>query len=195
METITLSYFILPNNFQSYPPISVTNSEIRRKWEENPDNYDALFQYACSLSRSGGSVEEATAHRREAITHFDYLAHSGHFVRDSLYNLALTEYAIGNFEFARVHCEDLYRQDPDNQQVNLDFDSAQSCHKITIFFSSFNHFTQQVKQLHLGIIYKHENQLQKERQERDTTVGVAVGLGLAAVAVGLGFLLSGPRRK
>lgn len=40
-------------------------------------------------------------------------------MRDSLYNLALTEYMLADYEFARVHCEDLYRQDPDNKQVSV----------------------------------------------------------------------------
>jgi hypothetical protein len=55
--------------------------------------------------------------KREAINHFAFLTQNGTLVRDSLFNLALTEYFLADYEFARVHCEDLYRQDPDNKQV------------------------------------------------------------------------------
>jgi hypothetical protein len=86
--------------------------EIQACWEANREDPQARFQYACVLSKSPDERE-----RRMAISHFDHLVRNDQFVRDSIYNLALTEYSIGEFEFARVHCEDIYRQDPDNQQV------------------------------------------------------------------------------
>lgn len=88
---------------------------MKEKWDADRENNHIRFQYACALSKSGGI--HAEAEKREAIGHFDFLAQHGVFVRDSLYNLALTEYFLADYEFARVHCEELYRQDPDNKQV------------------------------------------------------------------------------
>lgn len=88
---------------------------MKEKYDNDPGNHETRFQYACALSKSGGIHAETD--KREAISHFDYLVQNGVFVRDSLFNLVLTEYFLADYEFARVHCEDLYRQDPDNKQV------------------------------------------------------------------------------
>lgn len=88
---------------------------MKEKYDNDPGNNEVRFQYACALSKSGGIHAETD--KREAISHFDFLVQNGVFVRDSLFNLALTEYFLADYEFARVHCEDLYRQDPDNKQV------------------------------------------------------------------------------
>ncbi len=88
---------------------------MKEKYDNDSGNNEIRFQYACALSKSGGIHAETD--KREAISHFDFLVQNGVFVRDSLFNLALTEYFLADYEFARVHCEDLYRQDPDNKQV------------------------------------------------------------------------------
>eukprot|EP01032_Pedospumella_encystans_P007940 gene7940-9470_t len=140
--------------------------EMKEKYDNDPGNNEVRFQYACALLKSGGIHAETD--KREAISHFDFLVQNGVFVRDSLFNLALTEYFLADYEFARVHCEDLYRQDPDNKQV---------------------------KQLFAAISYKHQRMLDLEKKDRDTTIGVAVGVGLTIAAVGLGFLLTGGKKK
>lgn len=89
---------------------------MREKWECDKSNNDSRFQYACALSRSCGIHAEDD--KKQAVDHFMYLVHNGIFVRDSLFNLALTEYSLADYEKARNHCEDLYRQDPDNKQVS-----------------------------------------------------------------------------
>lgn len=88
---------------------------MKAKFESDPNNDEIRFLYACALSRSGGKHSEDD--KRAAISHFAHLVQNGVHIRDSLYNLALTEYVLADYEFARVHCEDLYRQDPDNKQV------------------------------------------------------------------------------
>lgn len=88
---------------------------MKEKWESDHTNDNYRFQYACALSKSGGV--NAETEKREAIGHFDYLVQHGVFPRDSMYNLALTEYFLAEYEFALAHCEELYRQDPDNKQV------------------------------------------------------------------------------
>jgi hypothetical protein len=95
----------------------VTRSEVKANWENDPNNDELRFHYACALSRSAGVRAEDD--KRAAVGHFAHLIQNGVHVRDSLYNLALTEYCLADYEFARVHCEDLYRQDPDNKQVQL----------------------------------------------------------------------------
>jgi hypothetical protein len=93
----------------------VAGSEVKTNWENDPSNDELRFHYACALSRSAGVRAEDD--KRAAVGHFAHLIQNGVHVRDSLYNLALTEYCLADYEFARVHCEDLYRQDPDNKQV------------------------------------------------------------------------------
>ena len=43
------------------------------------------------------------------------------YQKDSLYNMATTHYSLDDFESARLCCEELYRQEPDNRQVSLFF--------------------------------------------------------------------------
>jgi tetratricopeptide (TPR) repeat protein len=88
---------------------------MKEKWEEDRENSEYRFQYACALSRSGGI--HAEEEKREAIGHFSQLVDNDILVEDSLYQLALTEYFLADYEFARLRCEELYRKNPDNNQV------------------------------------------------------------------------------
>ena len=91
-------------------------SELRYYWEKNISDDSFRFNYAVALSHSNNEFQ-----RRESLHHFESLINNNLYQKDSLYNMATTHYSLGDFESARLCCEELYRQEPDNRQVSLFF--------------------------------------------------------------------------
>lgn len=131
-------------------------------YHSNPNDDGNRFQYAYSLSHS--SREED---RRKAVPHFEYLLQVPQLARDALFNLALVQYRLKEFDAALHYCEDLYRQEPDNPQV---------------------------RHVHKAIHYKLRQQ-QQEEFNREAGIGVAVGVGATAAAVGISMLLAANKKR
>lgn len=141
-------------------PLELINS-LRDEYSMDNRNEVLKFQLACALSKS------TKENMLEAVRYFKYFISKNINVRESLYNLTMTKYALNDYESARSYCEDLYRQEPDNKQF---------------------------QQLHLAISFQHAKQM-KQDKENETALGVALGVGIATLAVGIGILLTSRRRK
>jgi hypothetical protein len=100
------------NIFRSYCKCNFQFRLAREKWESDPENDSNRFQYALFLSTSIDSSD-----KRESLLHFEYLSNLTKYSRDSLYHSAIAKYLLEDYEGARLISEDLYRREPDNNQV------------------------------------------------------------------------------
>ena len=83
-------------------------------WNKDRSNDIHYFQYALLLSSSDNTTDRA-----EAITHLNSMLNNNSYRRDALYSLALCHYSLKEYDTALSFCEELYRDEPDNAQVNL----------------------------------------------------------------------------
>ena len=83
-------------------------------WNKDRSNDIHYFQYALLLSSSDNTTDRA-----EAITHLNSMLNNNSYRRDALYSLALCHYSVKEYDTALSFCEELYRDEPDNAQVNL----------------------------------------------------------------------------
>lgn len=118
-------------------------SNLRTTWEKNIENDGLRLQLAFLLSKSA-SIED----RKEAIIHLQFFIKHSKFLRESLYQLSATHYHLGDYNQARVVCDQIYREEPDNPQVQqycfyniapilitiTDNNSKWHCTHITAFF-------------------------------------------------------------
>lgn len=142
-------------------PIHVINN-LNIQFQNNSNNNEIRFDLACALSKSKNKNDLYAA-----INHFKYLIdqHNQYF-RDSMYHLALTYYILNEYDKTLNYCEEIYRQEPDNEKI---------------------------KQLHLASVYQYK-QKKRDDSERETTFAIAAGVGVAVLAVGVSFLF-GSRKK
>ena len=82
-------------------------------WKKDRSNVNNCFQYALLLSNSQNPTD-----RTEAITHFHSVLNNEAYRRDALYSLALCHYTLQEYDMALSYCEELYRDEPDNNQVS-----------------------------------------------------------------------------
>jgi len=134
--------------------------DLNSQYQRNPYNNELKFNLACALSKS------TNKNKLLAINHFNDLIEHNVYSRDSIYYLALTYYSLHDYDKTLSYCEELYRQEPDN---NL------------------------IKQLHLATSYQYKQKL-RDDNERDTALAIAAGVGVAFLAVGVTFLF-GSRKK
>jgi tetratricopeptide (TPR) repeat protein len=83
-------------------------------WNKDRSNDIHYFQYALLLSSSDNTTDRA-----EAITHLNSMLNNNSYRRDALYSIALCHYSLKEYDTALSFCEELYRDEPDNAQVNL----------------------------------------------------------------------------
>ena len=123
---------------------------------EDARDDERVISLAMALMRSR-SVE----HRNEAVHIFLRLLSNPTLERriDVVYCLALTLYSLGDYETARIYCEELLREKPD---------MIQALH------------------LHEAIVYKHAKKKQSKEFEKAglITIGVAASLVIAALTLG-----------
>jgi len=137
-------------------------SDLNIQYHNNSNCNEIRFDLACALSKSKNKNDLYTA-----INHFKYfIDQRNQYFRDSMYHLALTYYILNEYDKTLIYCEEIYRQEPDNEQI---------------------------KQLHLAAVYQHK-QKTRDDSERDTAIAIAAGVGVAALAVGVTFLF-GSRKK
>ena len=83
-------------------------------WNKDRSNDLNCFQFALLLSSSDNPTD-----RTKALTLFYSLLNNDLYRRDALYSLALCHYTLKEYDIALSYCEELYRDEPDNYQVNV----------------------------------------------------------------------------
>lgn len=142
-------------------PSNVIN-DLNIQFQNNSNNNEIRFDLACALSKSKTKNDLYTA-----INHFKYLIDQrNQYFRDSMYHLALTYYTLNEYDKTLNYCEEIYRQEPDNEKI---------------------------KQLHLATVYQYKQKI-RDDGERETALAIAAGVGVAVLAVGVS-LLFGSRKK
>jgi len=132
---------------------------LKDKWIERQDDDLALLEYCTALAGSS-----STKDKYEALEHFQYLAKHSSYRRESVYNIALLYYALGEINPACAWCQELYKHEPENAQV---------------------------KRLHTAIRAAQEEQRMHQEKQKDIVIGTGVGLAFIGIAaVGLSLLLS-----
>jgi mitochondrial fission 1 protein len=130
-------------------------STARVKWESDQDNNDVRFEYSCILAKSGVAQDKA-----EAILHLQHLVDISYSLRETLYELSLVCYTIGDYSMARHFADELYKMDPD---------------------------TKQISNLHKAICFKHAAAASAARKEQQevaiTTAGVLLGVATLGMAL------------
>ncbi len=140
---------------------------LRKKYCSRPDDLEATFQYALGLSRS--SDMDHLKLSKDLLKSLLVRAGAAKYSRDSAFYLAQCNYREGQFETARIYCEDLVRAYPDNCQIMT---------------------------LHRAIVERDKEKQEQDRQAREDTItfGVIGAAGLA-LAIGLGNVLFGKPKK
>jgi tetratricopeptide (TPR) repeat protein len=151
---------------------SVSDEDLLREIEEEWEGYLAShtdtkrFWYASLLANS-----KRNSDKMKSLEHFNLLLFAdstdssitmrerGQLARDSLYFLATTHYALGHFDKALGYCEQLYRREPDNAQLQT---------------------------LHQAIKYKYKRE--QVRDKEHLKIGFGIG-AVAVVASIIGLVL------
>jgi tetratricopeptide (TPR) repeat protein len=142
-------------------PRNVIN-DLSIQFQNNSNNNEIRFDLACALSKS---IDKNDLYA--AINHFKYLIDQrNQYFRDSMYHLALTYYVLNEYDKTLNYCEEIYRQEPDNEKI---------------------------KQLHLAAVYQYKQKI-RDDSERETALAITAGVGVAVLAVGV-TLLFGSRKK
>ena len=108
--------------------------ELDDQYYHHPYSNNIRFDLACALSNSTES------NMLLAVDHFKYFIANNISTQYSFYNLALIYYSLGDYEKSLTYCEELYRQEPDDDDI---------------------------KQLHLAATYQYEQKLSQDHK-RDT---------------------------
>lgn len=135
------------------------------------------FQYASLLANSE-SLEDCA----ESISHLQELVTNPLLRKDCLHSLTSGLSRLQKYDLALTYCEELYREEPDNNQV----------HKSMISFTFMFNFVWlgiQIQSLHSAILTS------KRKREFDQHMGTALGTAAIVFTAAVGFTLFALRRN
>lgn len=95
---------------------SIVCRSLQLIWEADPSPLNT-FQYAIVLRQ-----DKHHERREEAIALLKTLTSYEEYAREAFYYIGLTYFSLGDYRTALYFCEQVYRYDPDNEQVRHPFD-------------------------------------------------------------------------